>query len=122
MIDYQGQRGRPKSKEPKKNPDASNSNACYYCKKSGHIKKNCMEYKEMLKKKGGEDSQRASTSGKSEQTGVVEEADENPCDVLTAQSGKRKYSNALLLNSRCTYHVSKKRSSTYTSLSMEAQS
>jgi len=48
----------------------------------------------MLKKRGGKDTDVTSTNGKSEQIGVVEEADENPCDVLTSQSGKRKYSYA----------------------------
>ena len=47
----------------------------------------------MLKKKGGKDSDGASTSGKSDQTNVLK-ADENPCDVLKAKSGKEKYSDA----------------------------
>ena len=46
----------------------------------------------MLKKKGGKDSDRTSTSEKSDQTGIVEEADETPCNVLTTESGK--YSDA----------------------------
>ena len=41
----------------------------------------------MLKKRGGKDSDRANTSGKSDQIVVVEKADEDPCDALTAQSG-----------------------------------
>jgi len=44
----QGQRGRSKSRECKRDPDASSSNACYYCRKPGHIKKNCMKYKETI--------------------------------------------------------------------------
>ena len=60
-----GQRGRSKSKGPKRDPDAYSSNACYYCKKPGHIKKNYTKYKEMLKKKGAKDYDGASTSGKS---------------------------------------------------------
>ena len=60
-----------------KEPEASRSFSCYFYKKSGDIKKNCMKYKEMLKKKDGKDSD--GTSGKSDQAGVVEEADENPC-------------------------------------------
>ena len=68
------------------------TNACY-CKKPGHIKKNCMKYKEMLKKKGGKDSDGANISEKSKQACVVEEENENPCDVLTVQSGREKYSN-----------------------------
>ena len=51
-----GQKDRSKSRRPKKDPDASISNACYYCKKPWHIKKNCMKCKEMLKKKGGKNS------------------------------------------------------------------
>ena len=59
----------------------------------------------MLKKKGGKDSDRASTSGKSDQVGVVEQAYEDLCDVLTAQSGKSKYSDTWLPDSGCTYHM-----------------
>ena len=39
----------------------------------------------MLKKKGGKDSDGVSTNGKSDQAGVVEEADEDSYDVLTAE-------------------------------------
>ena len=46
-----------------------------------------MKYKEMLKTKGSKDSDWASE--KTDQVGVVEQVDENPCDVLTTQSGKR---------------------------------
>ena len=53
-----------------------------------------MKYKEMLKKKDAKDSDRARTSGMPNQAGVVEQADENSCDVLTVQSGKSKYSDA----------------------------
>ena len=69
-----GQRGRSKSRGPKKNPEASSSFSFYFCKKPGHIKKNCMKYKEMLKRKGGKDSDGVSTRGKSNQAGVVEKA------------------------------------------------
>ena len=65
-----GQRGRPKSRGPKRDPHASNSFACYFYKKPTHIKKNCMKYKEMLKKKDGKDSDRASTSRKSDLAGL----------------------------------------------------
>ena len=71
-----GQRGRSKSRGPKRDSDASSSFSYYFCKKPGHIKKNCMKYKEMLKRKGDKDSDGASTSGKSDQDGVVEETDE----------------------------------------------
>jgi len=46
-----GQRGRAKSRGPKKDPKASSNFSCYFCKKPGHIKKNCMKYKEMQKRK-----------------------------------------------------------------------
>ena len=53
-----------------------------------------MKYKEMLKKKNGKDSDGASTSGKLDQSGVIEEADEYSCDVLTVELGKGKYLDA----------------------------
>ena len=53
-----------------------------------------MKYKEMLKRKSGKDSDGVSTSGKSDQAGVIEEANEDSCDVLAAESGKSKYSDA----------------------------
>ena len=102
-----GQKGRSKSRGPKKNPEF-NSFTYYFCKKPGHIKKNCMKYKEMLKKES-KDSDEASTSRKSNQTGVVEEADKDSCDVLTAKSEKNKYSHSWLLDSGCTYHMCPKR-------------
>ena len=77
-----------------RDPEASNSFSCYFCKKRGHIKKNCMKYKEMLKRKGDKNSDGVSISEKSDQAGVVEEADEDSCDVLKAESGKGKYSDA----------------------------
>jgi len=89
-----GQRGRSNSRGLKNDPKASSSFSCYFCKKSGHIKKNCMKYKEILKRKGGKDSDGASTRGKSDRVGVVEEADEDSCDILIVDSGKDKYSDA----------------------------
>jgi len=89
-----GQRGRSKSREPERDPEASSSFSCYFCKKSGHIKKNCMKYKEMLNMKGGKDSDGASTSGKSDQVGVFENTVEDSCDVLTVDLGKSKYLDA----------------------------
>ena len=59
------QRRRLKSRRHKRDLEASNSFACYYCRKSGHIKKNSMKYKEMLKKKDDKDFDRANISGKS---------------------------------------------------------
>ena len=70
-----------------------------------------MKYKEMLKIKikSGKDSDGASTSRKPHQAGVVEQVNENPCDVLIAQSGKDKYPDAWLLDSGCIYHMCPKR-------------
>jgi len=48
-----------------------------------------MKYKEMLQRKSDKDSDDASTSEKSNQVGIVEEAHEDSCEVLTAESGKR---------------------------------
>ena len=56
-----------------------------------------MKYKEILKRKGGNDSDGASTSRKSDQARVFEEADEDSCDVLTAETEKGKYLDAWLL-------------------------
>jgi len=58
-----GQRERSKSKGSKRDLEDSSSFSCYFCKKSGHIKKNCIKYKEMLKKKDGKDSDGGSISG-----------------------------------------------------------
>ena len=63
----------------------------------------------MQKRKGDKDSDGVSTCEKSDQGGVVEEADEDACDVLTAESGKGKYSNVWLLGLRCTHHMCPKR-------------
>jgi len=60
-----------------------------------------------MKKICDKDIDVASINGKSEQAGVVQE--ENTCDVLTAQSGKKKYSNAWLLDLRFTHHMWLKR-------------
>ena len=82
-----------------------------------------MKYKEMLKRKVGKNSNEASTRGKSDQAEFVKKADENSCDVLTAELGKGKYSDALLLDSGCTTTCAQKLSSSVlTSLMMEALS
>ena len=70
MVVAKGQRGRSKSRRPKRDSKTSSSFACYFCKKAGHIKKNHMKYKEMLKRKGGKDSDGTSTSEKSNQVGL----------------------------------------------------
>ena len=67
-----------------------------------------MKYKEMLKKKGSKESDGASISGKSDQAGVAEQADEDPCDGLTAQSGKGKYLMLGYLTQDAHTHVPKK--------------
>ena len=72
-------------------------------------------------RKGGKDFDRASNSGKSDQAEVVEEADVDSCDVLTAESRKEKYSNAWLFDSGAhTTCAQKGRGSVLTSLMMEA--
>ena len=76
------------SGRPKKDPSTSSSDTCYYCKKAGHNKKKYLKYKEILKKKDDNDTDGDSISEKSEQTDIVEEADDNPCDVLTYQEEK----------------------------------
>jgi len=48
----------------------------------------------MLRRKGGKDSDGASASGKSDQAGVVEKADEDSYDVFTVESRKGKYLTA----------------------------
>ena len=105
-----GQRGRSRVGDPlKRDSEASTSVSCYFCKKPGHIKKNYMKYKKMLKRKDGKDSDGVSTSGKSDQGRVVEQANEDSYDILMAESGKGKYSDAWLLDSGCTYHMCSKR-------------
>ena len=54
------------SRGHKRDAEASKSFACYFCKKPGHINKYCMKYKEILKKKDGKNSDKDSTSGKSD--------------------------------------------------------
>ena len=56
----------------------------------------------MLKRKDDKDSDGASTSEKSDQSGFVEEADKDACNVLTSESGKGKYLDDWLLDSGCT--------------------
>ena len=65
-----GQREKSKRRRPKRDPEASSSFSYYFCKKPEHIKKNYMKYKEMLKRKGGKDSDGTSTSEKSDQGGL----------------------------------------------------
>ena len=50
-----------------------------------------MKYNEMLKKKSSKDSDGVSTSEKSDQVGVVEEADEDSCDSLQLCQEKIKF-------------------------------
>jgi len=69
------------------------------------------------------DAVRASTSEKSEQAGVIEGADDNPCDILTAQSGKGKYSMLIYLTRGPHTTCAKKGSgSAHTSFLMKALS
>jgi len=71
---------------------------------------------------GGKDSDQASTSKKSDQAGVVQEANEDACDVLMAESGKGKYSDAWLLDLSVHTTCPKKGSGSVLRLMMEALS
>jgi len=118
-----GQRGRSKSRGPKRDLKASSGFSCYFFKKSGHIKKNCIKYKKMLKMKDDKDCDRASTSGKLDQAGVVKKADEDSCDVLTIESEKVNIQMLGYLTRRAHTTLAQKRSdSVLTSLMMEALS
>jgi len=68
-----------------------------------------MKYKEMPKRKGNKVSDGTSISEKLNQVRVVEQVDENPCDVLKVESGKCRYSEAWLLDSGGTYHMCPKK-------------
>src|SRR4051812_46895009 len=85
--------------------ESSNLGNCYYCKKPGHFKRDCLKRQKALKK-AGKRSDGASTSGKSKQAGVVEE---DLCEVLTAHSGQGKLSDVWLLDSGATYHMCPRR-------------
>ena len=65
-----------------------------FVRNQGTSRKKYIKYKEMLKRKDNKNSDGAGTSGKSDQVRVVEEVDEDSCDVLTAELGKDKYSDA----------------------------
>jgi len=69
-----GQRGRSKSRDPKGSRDFQQFLLLFLQETRAHQEK-LYEYKEILKRKGGTDSDRASTSEKSDQAGVVEETD-----------------------------------------------
>ena len=84
--------GRSRSKGPKRDKKSSNLGSCYYCKKPGHFKRDCFKREEVLKKLEKK-SEGASTRGKSEQVGVVEE---DLCEFLTAQSGQGQFSDIWL--------------------------
>lgn len=72
---------------------------CHWCK-LGHIKKSYHRYKEFIKKniRSTDD-----TKGKGNHARVVKEL-EYPCDVLTAESGRGKYTDTWLL--RLKVHIS----------------
>src|SRR3954463_12791749 len=84
-------RGRSQSRGPNRYKEFSNLSNCYYCKKLGHFKQDCLKREEALKKLGKK-SDGASMSGKSTQEGVVEEH-EDLCEVLSAQSRQKKFSD-----------------------------
>src|SRR3954470_15159280 len=68
--------------------------------KGDHIRRD-FPYRDEVSKLTGRDSDRGKTSGKSE-AGVVEE---DLCEVLIAQSERKKSLDVWLLDSACTYHM-----------------
>ena len=68
----------------KRDPEASSNFVCYFYKKPGHIKKNYINYKEMLRKKDGKNSDVANTSERPDQAGIIKQANENSYDVLSS--------------------------------------
>src|SRR3954463_2159639 len=88
------QRGR--SKEKKKDSGRSKSKsrgavACYYCKKKGHIKKNCRKLK-------------ADQEKKAESTSTAGVATENKPELLSVSSGKPN-TDLWVLDSGCSFHM-----------------
>jgi len=63
----------------------------------------------MLKRKGGKNSDRVITGGKSDQIRIVEEAYEDSCDVLTADSGNANTQMLGYLTRLYISHMPKKR-------------
>ena len=92
MASVNNKKGKGKSKSSGEGGESSSARVCYWCKKSGHIKKDCFKFKEHMKKKGGSDS----TKGKGDFAGTVDDMD--PCDVLTAESGGERLSDSWLLD------------------------
>ena len=90
------QRERSQSRGSKKGTKTFSENFdSYYCKQPVHMKKTCSKYKEMVKKKGGLGIAGASTSGKQmNQAGVAGETAEEPCNVLSVNLGKERFSKA----------------------------
>jgi len=103
-----GHRGRSKRRGPKRDPELLAVSLATFARKQG-ISRKLYEIQGDAEEEGGKDSDGASTSVKSDRAGVVEEAYEDSCDVLTAESGKCKYSDAWLLDSGCTYHMCPKK-------------
>src|SRR3954465_7424177 len=95
--------GSRKSKGPKREKKSSFKVSCWTCK-GDNTRREC-PYREDVSKMMGRGSDRGERSGKPE-AGVVEEA---LCEVLIAQSGRKKSSDVWLLDSACTYHVCPRR-------------
>ena len=88
------QRGRSKEKEKESGRSKSKSRGaveCYYCKKKGHIKKNCRKLK-------------ADQEKKAENTSTAGVATENKPELLLVSSGKL-ISDLWVLDSGCSFHM-----------------
>src|SRR5436190_880344 len=95
--------GSGKGKGPKREKKSSFKVSCWICK-GGHTRREC-PFREEVSKMTGRGSDRGEKSGKPEAS-VVEE---DLCEVLMAQSGRKKTSDVWLLDSACTYHVCPRR-------------
>src|SRR3954462_14313840 len=95
--------GSSKSRGPKKDKKSSFKVSCWICKVD-HTRRDC-PYRDEVSKLTGRGSNRGKTSEKSEAGGVEEDL----CEVLMAQSGRKKFADVWLLDSVCTYHVCPKK-------------
>src|SRR3954464_2497412 len=100
--------GSGKSKGPKREKKSSFKVSCWICK-GDHTRREC-PFREEMSKMTGRGSDRGEKSGKPEASVVKEDL----CEVLMAQSGRKKSSDVWLLDSACTYHVCPRREGFYT--------
>ena len=89
------QKGSGKSRS--KSKGAKTKVSCYYCKKEGHLKRECLKRKADLKKKGVDKA--------SEEASVADSSDGDDGDVLSISSGKNQPSDSWILDSGCSYHM-----------------